>query len=115
MTDPTGSGRDDLLDEKARIVSQYDQQAAEYNDEIEAARPIRDAVAAAERAWKPVAARWDELGKPRDGRTIAERGQDISDLERVAADRLRLYPPLAAATTELIRRDYRIARLERPA
>lgn len=111
MTDPDGR-RNELRDEQARIVSEYDQLLEEYERTKMTADPIRNRVAAAEREWKPLVVDWDELQKPRDWRTIAERGRVFSERERIAAERRRVYPELAAAMNDQVEIDFRIARLE---
>lgn len=109
MTDPTE--RRELRNEAARLVAEHDRQRAEHDRTLRTADPIRIRVAAAEREWKQITAEWDALRKPRDGRTIAERGQVLSDLERIAAERRQIYTQLAAAMTEQVEIDLRIARL----
>lgn len=109
MIDPTE--RRKLRNELARLVAEHDQQLEEYDRTMRSADPIRRRVAEAEREWKRITADWNELRKPRDGRTIAERGRVLSDLERKAAERRRIYPDLATAMTDQVEIDLRIARL----
>lgn len=53
----------------------------------------------AERDWKRITAEWEAIQEPRDLRTIAERR--------------RIYPELAVATTDLVENDYHMARLDK--
>ena len=110
MTDP--SDRRTLLNELTRLHDERKRLHAEYLDAADNAELIKIRVATADHEWKRIAAEWDDLVKPRDGGTIADNASVFSKRERVAAERLRIYPELAASRLELLSLDFRLSRLD---
>lgn len=102
MTDP--DERRTLRNERTRLLAEYDEAA-------ETAELIKIRIATADGEGKRISAENDDLDKPLDGGTITGNVPILSDRERVTAERLRIYPELAAATLEMLSLDFRLARL----
>ncbi len=103
MTDP--DERRTLRNERTRLLAEYDEAA-------ETAELIKIRIATADGEGKRISAENDDLDKPLDGGTITGNVPILSDRERVVAERLRIYPELAAATLEMLLLDFRLARLD---
>ena len=110
MTYP--NDRRTLLNKKARLLAERDRMQAEYARAAETAKLLAIQIATSNEEWKRIAAEWSNREKSPDGGTIAENAGRLTDRERLAAERLRVYANLAAAMIESLSLYFRMCGLD---